>query len=262
MEIRKVSAAHGWLWIKQGFHLILKNPILSIGLVGILTIGIFLLFNIPILGLFLGMLLAPALVAGYMRALQASEQHEEMEIAHLFAGFGKCAPQLISLGGILLVGVITASGVTSAIGGEALIAFLEKAQSTDDPQVIIEALKSADPVVTQAMLIGISLLLLLSICMQFAPMLVIFDGAKPWAAIKASTMGTFRNIFSYVVYGLIFQVLTVIASVLPIFLSMMLLLPIALASLYSAYCDIYAGLKGPPLAADGDAVAHDDQAHF
>jgi hypothetical protein len=261
MEIRKVPYAHGWMWIKQGFYLILKNPILSIVLAGVLATGIFLLFNIPLLGLFFGMLLAPALVAGYMRALQASEQHEEMELAHLFAGFGKRAPQLITLGGILLVGVITASGVTTSIGGEALITFLEKAQSANDPQVIMDALLAADPVVTQAMLIGMSLLLLLSVCMQFAPMLVIFNGAKPMAAIKGSILGTFRNIVSYMIYGLIFQVLSFVAGLLPIYLSILLLLPIGLASLYAAYCDIYTGPKELTRAVEGDAVTHEDQAH-
>lgn len=256
MEIRKVPAAHGWLWIRQGFNLILKNPVLSIVLAAVLITGIFLLLTIPLLGLFLGMLLAPVLVAGYMRALLASEQHEEMKFAHLFSGFGQSAPHLISLGGILLVGVITASGITSAIGGQALIAFLEKAQSANDPQVVVDALLASDPAVTQSMLIGMLLLLLLSVCIQFAPMLVIFDGAKPLAAIKGSVLGTFRNIASYTVYGLIFQVLSFMAGVLPIFLSMILLLPIGLASLYAAYRDIYAVPKELIRAAEGNGVTH------
>ena len=259
MEIRKVPAAHGWLWIKNGFFLILRNPILTFVLAGIVALVFFLLFLIPFFGPFLGILLAPALVAGYMCALQASERHEEMEIAHLFAGFGKFAPHLITLGGILLIGVITSSAVMSAIGGEALPAFLETVQSTTDPNLIIEALLSADPAVTHAMLVGILLLLLLSVCLQFTPMLVIFDGVKPLAAIKANTLGVFRNISSYAIYGLLLQVITFLVSGLPFFLSMLLLLPIGMASLYAAYRDIYIELKeSPRTVKEEEGIAHND----
>ncbi|MGC2048353.1 MAG: BPSS1780 family membrane protein [Gallionella sp.] len=252
MEIKKVPAAHGWLWIKDGFKLILRNPILSFVLAGITATGTFLILRIPIIGMFLGMLLAPVLIAGYMRALQALEKHEEMELAHLLAGFGKLAPQLITLGGILLVGTITVSALMTTLGGEALAAVLDTVQNTSDPEVIMNTLMTADPVVRRALLIGISLLLLLSICLQFAPMLVMFEGSNAFAAIKASTIGTFRNIFSYTVYALIIQVLAFLMSALPIVLSMLLLIPIGMASLYIAYRDIFAVSKEFP---------REDQAH-
>jgi len=258
MEIKKVSAAHGWLWIRDGFYLILRNPILSMALAGAVAIGIFLALNIPFFGPFLGIMLIPTLVAGYMRALQALDRHEEMELAHLLAGFGKAAPKLITLGGVLLVGVIIISAAMIEIGGNALTSFLEIAQSTNDPQVIVEALLSAGPEVNYAMLVGMSLLLLLLVCLQFAPMLVILDDAKSLAAIKATIIGTFRNILSYIVFMLIFQVLIFLASTLPKILSIFLLLPVGMASLYAAYRDIYTWPEKSPRLTEGKVVTRDD----
>ncbi len=255
MQARKVSIGHGWLWIKQGLQLIFHSPLLAVVLAAIVGGIIFLFMKIPALGPLLGALLLPVMVAGYMKACRAMERHEEAEVAHLFAGFGKHAPRLIALGGALLVGVISTVATMSAIGGEAFMPFIEqmnKAQEAADPEMIAHAWMNADPNVMLALLTGLTLFLAISVCLQFAPMLVLFNDEKPLAAVKSSLMATLRNIWPYAVYSLILQMFVFAAGMLPLLLAIVLVLAISMTSLYAAYQDLF----GPqPAATHEDAAA-------
>ncbi len=239
MEARKVGIGHGWLWIKQGFSLILRNPILSVVLAGIMAAILFLILKIPGVGPLLMPLLFPALMAGYMKACRAMDMNEEADIAHLAAGFGKHAPRLLALGGVLLAGVFLVPVLMTAIGGDAFLTFMEKAQEINDPAAMNEALQAVDPAVFNALLAGLVLYFLLSVCLQFSPMLVLFDDEKPLAAIKSSLVGTWRNALPYTIYSLLLFPILYVISLLHVVIFLVLLLTLSMTTLYSAYRDIY-----------------------
>lgn len=239
MEICKLNAARGWIWIKQGYQLIMRNPMLSISTALIGAMGIFLALLIPLFGPLLGILLMPILLAGYMRICRALEEDEELELAHLFAGFRQRTSSLVALGGFLMFGLLITSILMIWVGGDALKSLLDQMYATDDPQVLIQAMSAAESGVAFAILLGFTLVLLLIVAWQYAPILVFFSGISPLAALQASFIGTMRNVLPYTVYSLIMQLIALVLGILPFGLGMIVLLPLGLTSLYVSYRNIF-----------------------
>jgi uncharacterized membrane protein len=207
--------------------------------------GILLAMMIPYVGPLVAVLLMPVLLAGYMRICRALEQEEEVELVDLFAGFKHNTPSLITLGAILMMGMLLASMLMVAVGGEALTTLMEQVQTTNDPQVLMDALGNADGNIAFAVLLGFSLMFVLIMAWQFAPMLVFFSGLSPFAAIHASFTGTLRNILPYMVYSVLTQLLAALLGVLPYGVGLIFLLPLGLASLYVSYRNIFPWLDVP-----------------
>lgn len=259
MEIKKLTAARGWTWIKQGYQLIMRSPILALSTALIGALGILLAMMTPYVGPLFAVLLMPVVLAGYMRICRALEQDEEVELADLFAGFKHNTSSLITLGAILMMGMLLASMVMVAVGGNALTTLMEQVQTTNDPQVLLDALSSTDGNIALAVLLGFSLILVLIMAWQFAPMLVFFSGLAPLAAIHASFVGTLRNLLPYTVYSILTQVLAVLLGILPFGIGLIFLLPLGLASLYVSYRNIFPWLDVPvPVVANEVEIHNSD----
>ena len=86
--------------------------------------------------------------------------------------------------------------------------------------------------------VGLALMLPLFMAIWFAPLLVVFHEHGALEAMKASFTGCLRNIVPFLVYGVIGFVLMVLASV-PVLLGWLVLGPVMVASIYTAYRDIY-----------------------
>ena len=106
MEARQVSAGNAWGWIVGGFNLFRQNPVIWIALFFIYLLVAMVLSIIPLVGPIVLNLLAPVFMAGFMLGCRALEMDEELEINHLFAGFKNNTAQLVTVGGIYLVGAI------------------------------------------------------------------------------------------------------------------------------------------------------------
>ncbi len=104
MNPQQLPPAQGWKWIKQGYTLFMKAPLLWIVLLLICIMAVAGLSAVPVIGEPLVSLLLPTLLVGLMCGCRALEQGEELELAHLFSGFQHQTSQLVSLGGIALVG--------------------------------------------------------------------------------------------------------------------------------------------------------------
>jgi uncharacterized membrane protein len=74
----------------------------------------------------------------------------------------------------------------------------------------------------------------------FAPALVVHNEVPAFEAMKLSFIGCLRNIMPFLVYGLCALVLSLIAMI-PLFLGMLVLSPVLVASIYVAYKEIYLG---------------------
>jgi uncharacterized membrane protein len=72
----------------------------------------------------------------------------------------------------------------------------------------------------------------------FAPALVMMHNAPPVEAMKASFTGCLRNIMPFLLYGLVMCVLGFFAAI-PFGLGLLVWFPLAIASTYAAYRDIY-----------------------
>lgn len=239
MEAQRVEIGHGWLWITHGYRLITRNPIMSLALALLGALGMYLAMIIPVVGLPAALLLMPILLAGYMRVCRALEFNQKVEPTFLFEGFEKRTSQLLSLGGLTLAGMIIISIIITMVGGSALAEMMENYRVSEDPGMLMQAMQSAGSTVTLSLLLGLTLLFMLMLALQFAPMLVFFDQMAPSAAMKASLIGSLRNIVPFTIYSLILQVFAVLVSFIPYGLGWLLLLPIGLTSMYVSYRDIF-----------------------
>lgn len=256
MEARKVNASHGWMWIKHGYWLFRKNPLLwmvltAIGVVGLLGIAV-----IPVVGDPLATLLFPVLLAGFMFGCHALAQGEELELAHLFAGFQQHAQQLVTLGGVNLVGQLLILGVMMLTGGATLVSILTSSKPADDPAILVQAVSGAG----FALLLGMTLFSVLLMAMQFAPMLVIFGKMQPIPALKTSLRAFLRNVIPLTVYAVMLLPFAVLAT-LPMMLGWLVLLPIIFTSMYAIYRDLFPTQEESAPAVEGEVVARDDQTH-
>lgn len=239
MEIKKLNAARGWIWIKHGYQLIMRNPLMSITFALISALIMFAAYKVPLFGPLLLLLLMPVVMAGYMRVCRALEEEEEVELAHLFEGFQKHTARLTALGGFLLVGLLISSMVMVLIGGEELRTLLEGVNSADNPQTLIDEMWTAGSGVAISLLAGFALMCVLMLAFQYAPMLVFFNEVPPFAALRASLSGSLRNIIPYTVYNLIMQAVALVLGMLPFNIGLIALLPLALTSLYVSYRNIF-----------------------
>jgi uncharacterized membrane protein len=233
MNARKVAAVSGWEWIRGGFDLFRRNPVIWIALFLIyLMIGM-MLSLIPMVGPIVLNLLAPVFVAGFMLGCQALESGEELEINHLFAGFKQNTSQLITVGGLYLVGIIVVAGIVFAMTGGAMLN--EGGHGISNEQTLEAA---GGEGLLLAVLVALALLLPLIMAYWFAPTLVVFHGLSATEAMKLSFGACLQNLLPFTVYSLISMVLLVAAAI-PFGLGLLAMIPTMTASLYVSYKDIF-----------------------
>lgn len=246
MEPQHLKSRRGWEWVKQGYILFMKAPLLWIVLLSICVIAAWALSNVPVVGEPLVSLLMPVVLAGLMAGCRSLEQGDELELAHLFSGFKQHTSQLVALGGIALVSQYLILGAMMMVGGTTLVGVLMNGQPGTDPGVMVQTLSGAG----FALLLGIVLFSLLMMAMQFAPVLVFFHGVIPLQAMKLSLRAFLNNIAAMLVYGITFMFLAILASI-PMMLGWLVLLPLVFTSLYACYSDIFpAPSEMPPTMSD------------
>jgi len=261
MEPRAVSAGHGWTWILEGYSLFRKSPAAWLSLLLLLFVSGAVLMRVPVLGIVF-VLLMPVFVVGLMEGCRALEQGERLEIAHLVAGFRRNAAQLVTIGGITLMGNLLVMMIVVSVGGETLAAMLKAVQqgATLAPQVQQEA----GAAVRRALFVGIVASLPLLMALWYAPLLVHFRGLGPLAAMRSSFIACLKNSAPLLVYGGLviagmFIVLTAMlvargaGLILPYDFALWVLTPVVLPSIYASYKDIY--LTGTAPAPHVDSVA-------
>lgn len=199
---------------------------------------------IPVLGPLLFTLLSPLLFAGLMIGCRALENGEPLEIAHLFAGFKQQAAPLVTVGGVYLVGTVIVVGIVLVIaGGSMLPAVLSK------PGADIETIRAAMRSMALALAVGAAIYLPLLMLIWFAPLLVVFNGLAPVAAMKLSFAACVRNMLPFMVYGaailllwLVLSLPAVLGAIGGLLVIALLVgsIPVLICSIYASYQDIFA----------------------
>lgn len=254
MEARKTPAGHSWLWIKQAFELFRKSPLLWMLLVAIGVVGMALLAYIPIVGKPLTTILMPLLLGGYMIGARDLERGSELQPAHLFAAVRHNAQELITLGGINLVVRFLGAGAMMMLGGGPLISLVSSGKTVHDPAVVAHAVAGS----RLAIIVGATIFILLLMAMQFAPMLVLFDHMKPLQAMKTSLRACLRNIVPLIIYGVILLPFALLASIIPLGLGWLVLMPVIIASLYTIYADVFPQQANGPQTIEGEVISGDE----
>ncbi|MCX7138878.1 MAG: hypothetical protein NTW47_20205, partial [Proteobacteria bacterium] len=119
IQIRTVEAARGWRWLVQGLAIFRKAPAQWLMLIAILFIGSRVLLAIPFVGLVV-ILITPNFLAGLTHGAQALEQGKPLRLGYLASGFLKNAAQLVTLGGVSLIGHFLMLMAMTTVAGDAL----------------------------------------------------------------------------------------------------------------------------------------------
>lgn len=234
MQVRRLAPMRGWEWIVQGFALFRRSPLnwiaLCIALVGFALAASL----IPPIGELVFYLLSPVLLAGLMVGCRTLEQGGRLELTCLFEGFRRQTSALVTIGGVYLVGQVLIYGIVVMLAGAGFNELMRDVQESPPPAV--PAMPSQ---VMLALAIAAALSVPLLMAVWFAPLLVIFDGLMPFAAMRESFNACLANILPLVVYSLILLVLGFLA-LLPFALGLILLVPTVFASIYVSYKEIFA----------------------
>jgi len=89
-----------------------------------------------------------------------------------------------------------------------------------------------------ALLVAMALLIPLLMAYWFAPALVVLRNMTAMDAMKLSFLGSLRNMWPFLIYGVIAFILMMIAMI-PFGLGMLILVPVLNASIYLGYKDIF-----------------------
>jgi hypothetical protein len=182
----------------------------------------------------------PLFLGGLMTACRDAEAGQEIEIAHLFAGFRQDAGQLVTVGGVYLVGNVVIAGVAMYVGGselrEALQAAAEGAPERIGPEVANKA--------AAAVLLAAALFVPLAMAVWFAPALVILDRVPAPRALLLSMQACLANWRPFLLYGALMSVLFVVALLL-LFVGLAVWAPIAVISTYTSYRDVFPPVPTP-----------------
>ena len=233
VNYRRLPANAGLAWLRSGWALFKRSPVLWVALTLVYFLIYFALALVPLVGAMVSSLLAPLFGAGFMIGARALAHDGELELAHLFAGFRGQAAPLITVGGVLLITQILVSFVVLAQSGAA---FEQLMSAPDpDPERARELMNEMMPALFLGMLLWIPAMML----SWFAPALIVFHGLRAVPAMKLSFAAVLANILPFLIYSLVLAVLLVLAA-MPFMLGLLLWVPVAIASIYTSYVGIFA----------------------
>lgn len=226
---RAVEAGHGWTWIAAAFDLFKKRPGAWIVITIILGVLMILLNLLPIVGWAINALLVPVYLGGLMFGCRALEDDGDFKVGQLFAGFSHRTGRLIAIGALSLVGWIVIMIPLVAIMGKSFFALMG-----GDPS----AAAALGPAVAIGFLVMFALSVPLYMALWFSPCLVVFHDVAPVQALRQSFRACLKNIVPFLLYGVIVMLLALVAAI-PLGLGFLVWAPVLIASLYTAYRDIF-----------------------
>jgi hypothetical protein len=235
-EPRSVDAGRGVAWWTEAWALLTKNPGVWIVMGLVLFVVMFLLGWIPFLGALIGSLLLPVFVGGWMLAVKEDQQGGEVGVGDLFACFkGPRMSALLVLGALLLAAAVVIGAIAGVLGFGAALGFGAGAGRHSGGGMM-----AALGVGLVTLLLVLVLGTLVSMAMWFAPALVVFRNLAPMDAVRASFAASLKNIVPFVLYGLIYIVAAIVASLL-FGLGWIVLLPLTVLSAYASFKDVFGG---------------------
>jgi hypothetical protein len=230
---RGVDAGRGLSWWTEAWPLFTR----AAGMWIVLTIILLLLFivvgMIPLLGGLALSLAAPVFAGGLLLAARKVDSGGALELGDLFSGFRRKPGPLLALGALLLAASIVIGAIVGLLGLGAMMGiFVGGAQQS--PGTMMAAFGSG----MLALLVMLALSLLLAMALWFAPALVVLRDASPVAALKASFSACLKNIVPMLLYGVLYIVAAIVASI-PFGLGWIVLLPVLVLTVYTSYRDVF-----------------------
>lgn len=230
---QRVAGGRGWDWIAQGWELFRKDPGMWIVLFILFVVIFGAVSLIPVVGSVATFLFGPVLGAGIVVGCRTLEEGGNLQVLHLFVGFREKTGPLVAVGALYLAAWVVILLVVFLVAGAGVVALFMGASQGAGP---------ASPGAVMGLLLAVLLALALSVpammAVWFAAPLVLFHDHSPAEAMKSSFRGCLKNVWPFLIYGLIVLVLSVPATIL-LGLGWLVLGPVIAASFYTSYRDIY-----------------------
>jgi uncharacterized membrane protein len=231
---RSAPAGAGWDWVVQGWGLFTRAPLMWIlSIIIVFVIAVVMAF-VPIIGSLAFQLLQGVFAGGFVAACRVLEKDGDFELEHLFSGFTKRFVPLMLVGLITLLAWVAILLVFFAFAGFSLIA----AFMSGDPNSALAALTASAASLIIGGLVVLALMVPLMAAYWFAPALVMMNDMSAGAAMKESLFACFRNFVPFLIYGIVMLVAAIIAAI-PFGLGYLVWMPVAIASTYAAYRQIF-----------------------
>jgi uncharacterized membrane protein len=229
-----LPAGQGWDWIAQGWKIFARSPLMwIISLVILFVIAIVLAF-VPFIGSLAFQALQAVFAGGFMLACRHIERGGEFELEHLFAGFSKRFVPLLIVGLIFMAAGLALLLLFFLVAGVSLLpAFL-----SGDSDALGAALMGSAMLMMVGGLVMMAVMVPIMAAYWFAPALVMLHDMPPIEAMKASFFACFRNFVPFLVYSLVMG-FTLFIAILPFGLGLLVWVPVAIASTYAAYRQIF-----------------------
>ena len=233
---QKVPAGNGVTWYGDGWKLFVAAPGMWVLICIVFFVASILVSIVPG-GALLSSIVYPPVVAGLMLGCRSIEEGKGLRFDHLWAGFEKNVGSLILVGVLYLVGTVLI-GVFAGIGVVVMIPAMIAQGGTVPDISNFNALLPYVLLILLVVLVVLALMLPLFMAIWFAPALVIFHDLAPMAAMKASFHGCLKNIWPFLLYGVVGLGLAILA-VIPLGLGMLVWIPLLWTSIYTGYRDIF-----------------------
>ena len=240
------EAGAGGRWLSQAWTLFKERPGLWIGMSLTMFLIMIVLSMIPGLNFVLSLGFG-VIIAGFVIGAYELDENQNLQFAHLFAGFQRHVGQLLLLGVLYLVAIFVLILISAAVmlifGGMSggLGALMHGGMSGG-----LGALMHGDSSAWGAgMLLGVllgclvflALIVPVAMAIWFAPALIALNGMSAIDAMKLSFKACWVNIIPFLVYGLVLIGLSLLA-LLTLGLGYIVLLPVIYISYYTSYREV------------------------
>lgn len=233
-QARTVDAGRGLGWWTDAWALFMRSAAMWVVFGVILLVGLIALGLVPVLGSLASALLFPVLVGGWMLAAQKVQDGGTLEVGDLFAGFqGERLTPLLVLGALLLAAMLVIGVVAGVLGLGAMFGMVAGGMH-QSAGGMVAGMGAAMAAVLVALVLGT----LATMALWFAPALVVFRKLPPIEAVKLSITAVLKNTVPFLVYGLIYIVASIVASI-PFALGWLVLLPVSMLTAYVSYRDVF-----------------------
>jgi len=236
---RSVPTGNGMSWISAGWSIFTQAPLSWVVCMVIMLVIAVVLTLLPIIGGLINYIVFALFTGGLMMGCQAQHLGRSFEISDLFAGFKEKTASLLIVGllyvvaslALLVVAVILFAVVLGSTG-------LMGALMGGDQAAVAALIGSSLLGFMMIVLVMLALYVPVAMAFWFASTLVALQDITPMAAIRMSFSACLKNVMPFLIYGLVFLFIFIIA-VLPFGMGLLVAFPLMYASTYAAYRDIF-----------------------
>ena len=249
MNLNSVPTNEGYVWVRQGVWLFKQNPLGFLMLVFMYVFIAQLAIMIPLAGVFVVLILTPALSVGFMTACRQTIQKERILPTVYLAAFRsnqqEVKKRILQLGLVYAVMIFAMSLIASmVIDFQALLPLI-----TNDKPITAELMRE----LYYSLMIGGILYIPIAMLMWFAPVLIAWADMPPSKAMFASWMACWNNKGAFFYYVTIWSVVLI---AIPLIVGTLMdviglsryasfvVAPFSMAALTVMYCSFFATWKG------------------